>query len=107
MLQCGQPLLHGRERRKGSVRLRLIPIGDRVVVIGAMIGVAVFDGRLEGCLEDHWRIQMKAVHARSGSRPSLLYDGRTVQLVRERMVLEAPGSQEIILCPGAGDGWLL
>src|ERR1700739_2149425 len=72
-----------------------------------MVCVSVFNRRLERGLEDHWRIKMKAVDARSGSCPAFFYDGRTVQLVGERMVLETPGAQEVVLCAGAGDGWLL
>src|SRR5882757_3344044 len=72
-----------------------------------MVCIAVFNGRLERCPENHWRIKMKAVDARSGSCSAFSNDGRTVQLVRERMVLEAPGAKEVVLCPGSGDGWLL
>src|SRR5450631_1101173 len=72
-----------------------------------MVRIAVFNGRLERGLEDYRRIQMKAVDTRSGPCPAFFYDGCTVQLVRERMVLEAPGAQEVVLGPGAGDGWLL
>src|ERR1700733_15338735 len=38
------PLIYRWEMRKGSVRLCLIPIGDRVVIVRSVIGMAVLDG---------------------------------------------------------------
>jgi len=33
----------GGSDRKRRMRLRLVPVGDRVVIVGAVIGVAVFN----------------------------------------------------------------
>src|ERR1700691_1377681 len=72
-----------------------------------MIGVAVFDRSLERCGERDRRIEMKTIHARSGSCRALTDDRRTVQQVRERMVFEAPGAEEVVFRAGSADGGFL
>jgi hypothetical protein len=43
-LKFRNALIDRREKRWLSVWLGLIPVGHRIVVVGAMIGVAVLDG---------------------------------------------------------------
>jgi hypothetical protein len=46
----------------------LVPIGDREIVVGTMIGMAMFDCRLERLGERDRRIQMKPIYARTAAR---------------------------------------
>src|SRR5579864_7469613 len=61
-IQSRQTFPKRRQRRKGHVRLRLIPIRDREVVVRANVGVPVLNGRAERFRKRNRRIQMKSVH---------------------------------------------
>lgn len=47
--------------------LGLIPVGDGVEVVGAVIGVTMLDGCLDGFAEGDGGIEMEAVDARSAA----------------------------------------
>ncbi len=42
-----QTLFHRRERRERGVWLRLVPIGDGVIVIRSIVGVTMLNGRAQ------------------------------------------------------------
>src|SRR5712692_4551965 len=50
-MQSRQPILDRRQSRKRGVRFFLVPIGHRVVVIGAVVGVPVLDRGAQGLRE--------------------------------------------------------
>ena len=45
--EFGDAVGGGGERRKGCVRLGLVPVGYGVETVGAVVGVAVLDGDLD------------------------------------------------------------
>src|SRR6185437_1772209 len=56
-----QPLLHRRQLWERGVRFGLIPVGDRVEVVTAIIRGSVLDGRAQRFLKSDRRIQVEAV----------------------------------------------
>ena len=55
-------LLDGRQGGERRMGFRLIPISDREEVIGAVIGVAMFDSCLQTLSKRDGRIEMKSVY---------------------------------------------
>src|ERR1700728_2047436 len=72
-----------------------------------MIGVAVFDGGPERIGKDYWGIEMKTIHTRPRTCPARANDRSAIEQVRERVVFETPGSEEIVFRAGPADGGLL
>ena len=62
-LQGGQSLFDRRQRWERFVRFGLVPVGDGVIVVGAGVGVAMLDGRLEGFGEGDRRVEVEAIDA--------------------------------------------
>ena len=81
--------------------LCLVPIRNRVVIVGTMIGVAVLDRSLERSPEGDGSVKMKAVDARSAACQFRAYHRRPVKLIRERLPSEIPRAQEVIFRTGA------
>ena len=73
----------------------LIPVGYRVEVVGAVIGVAVLDGCPHGLCEGDGGVEMEAVDAGALSGQLAAYDGRAVELEGE-WESKGPGSEEVI-----------
>ena len=53
-MEAGDAVVDVGESWKLGVRLALIPVGYRIIVVGADVGVAVFDGGTEGFGERNW-----------------------------------------------------
>ena len=60
------------------MRFGLIPIGNRKEIVGAAIGVAVFDGGFDRLGERNRRIEVKAVEAAAPARPFFAHHGSAV-----------------------------
>jgi hypothetical protein len=101
LLHHGQPLVDWRQRRKRSMWFCLVPIGNRVVIVGTMIGVSVLDGGLERPPEGDGSIKMKTVDARSAPCQFRAHHRRPIKLIREGLSSEIPRAQEVILRTGA------
>jgi hypothetical protein len=43
-LEFRDALVDRRKRGKWAVGLGLVPVGDRIIVVGAVVGMTVFDG---------------------------------------------------------------
>src|SRR5690348_17812735 len=102
-----QPIFYRRQRRQGSVRLGLIPIGHGIVIVAAIVGRAVLDGCAEGSGEGNRRIEMEAVHRPSGSLALRAHNWGAEQSVSKGLSAKVPGSEEIIFGSRAVDGWPL
>jgi hypothetical protein len=83
------------------MRLCLVPIGNRVVIVGTMIGVSVLDRSLKRPLKRDGSVKMKAVNARSATGQFRADYRRPVQLIRERLASKIPRSQKVVLRAGA------
>ena len=66
-LQRRYSLFYWRQCREGCVRLGLVPVGNGVVVVRAVVCVTVFNRCLDGFGERNRRIEMEAVDARSAA----------------------------------------
>ena len=53
-LDARDAVVHFGQHGELRVRLVLIPIGDGVEIVGAMVGVAVLDGGAQGLGERDW-----------------------------------------------------
>jgi len=93
-----------RKRGESGVWFGLIPIGDAEEIVGAMIGVAVFDGGTKRFCEWDGRIEMETVDARAAAGELGAHDGRAHQGIRKRTRAEIPGTEEIIFGASAVDG---
>ena len=62
-LNAWEPLVNGRERRERGVRLGLIPVGDGIEIVRAVIGVAVLDGVFQIAFEGDGIVAVPAVAA--------------------------------------------
>ena len=60
--------------------LCLVPIRNRVVIVGTMIGVSVLDRSLERPPEGDGSIKMKTINARSAACQFRAYHRRPVKL---------------------------
>ena len=77
--------------------LRLVPIGNGVEIVRAMVSVPMFDRGLERSAEGYGSVQMKAIDTRPAAGQFRAYDRRAIELVRERLAAEIPCAQEVIL----------
>src|SRR5581483_9651425 len=107
-LHYWNPLVYCGQCRKIRVRLGLIPITNRIEIIGPMICMAVLHGVLHVALKGHRVVGMPAIQAVAaagafGRRNQV----RSVVEVRERNgaipAAEIPGAIEVILGTGADD----
>jgi len=57
----GDAVVNRRERGESGVGFGLVPVGYGEEIIGAVVGVAVFDGGFEGFREGDGRIEKEAV----------------------------------------------
>jgi hypothetical protein len=103
-IEARQAFFHGRQFGEGGVRLGLIPVGDGVEVVGAVVGVAVFDGGFEGFGEGDGRVEMEAVDAGAAAGCSLPTTGAPYDGVGEGMAAEVPCAEEVVFGAGAVDG---
>jgi hypothetical protein len=62
-LQSGDTLVHVRQGGEGLVGLGLIPVGDGVKIVRAVIGVAVLNARLHGFGKRDGRVQVEPIYA--------------------------------------------
>ena len=76
--------------------LRLVPIGNRVKIVGTMIGISMLDRGLERPPEGDGSVKMKTINTRSAARQFRADHRRPVQLIRERLSSEIPRAQEVI-----------
>src|SRR5579864_6358449 len=81
----------------------LIPVCDREIIVGPVIGVPMLDGRAQRFRKRNRRIEMEAIQRPSSARQFLAYNWRTKQSVGECVSPEIPRSQKIILRPGSVD----
>src|SRR5271155_6008806 len=102
-LQRGNTLIDVRQRRKREVRFGLIPIGYRIKVVRAMIGVPMLDAGPHRLGEWYRRVEVKAVHAETLSRQVPADDGRAVKQKVLR-THEPPCAEKIVFAAGANDG---
>ena len=63
--------------------LRLVPICDRIKIIGAVICVAVLDRGFQRFRERDRRIEMEAVDGSAASGLLIAFHGSSVEAVRE------------------------
>src|SRR5258708_8288836 len=87
----GKTILDARQGRKDFMRLSLIPVGNRVEIVGAVIGVAMLDRGLEGPGEGDGRIEMEAVDRGLAAHTLASLDGCAVASVGESVRTKAPG----------------
>jgi hypothetical protein len=60
-MQAREAVANRGQRGKGGVRFGLIPVGDGEEIVGAVVGMAVFDRGFEGFGEGDGRIEMETV----------------------------------------------
>src|SRR5213080_4231223 len=65
-MQSWQPLLDRGQCGKGGVGFGLVPVGDRVIIVGAVVGVAVIDGGAQRLGKRDRRVEMEAVDRPAG-----------------------------------------
>src|ERR1700722_12361057 len=58
-----------RQGRESCVRPGLIPVGCRIKIVGAMVGVAVFDGHLDRLFKGDGALDVPAVKAVAATDP--------------------------------------
>src|SRR6266404_6048970 len=100
-----KPLCNGWKCRKRRMRLRLVPICDRIKIVGAVICVTVFDGGLQRFRKRDRRIEMETVHGSAASGLLITFHRSSVEAVRERVCAKAPCAEEIVFGAGAVDRW--
>ena len=94
-----------RQGRELRVWFGLVPVGDRVEVVGAVVGVAVLDGDLDRFLEGDGAFGVPAVEAIAAADALRIDDvGRAVVHVGEGLAVEVPCAVEVVLGAGAVDG---
>ena len=76
LVEAGDTGFDGRKRRRSGVGFGLIPVGDGEEIVGADVGVAVFDGGAQGFCEWNGRIEMEAVNGASASGVFFAFYGR-------------------------------
>src|SRR5207248_9739434 len=103
-LKFWNALIHRREKWRLCVRLCLIPVGHGIVVVGAVIGVAMFDGGANGFGERNWRIEMEAVDRGGAAGALLALHRRSVKGVGQATLPEIPCTKKIVLRASADDG---
>src|SRR5262249_10551997 len=95
------------KRRKRRVRLGLVPVAAGVEVVCAVVGVAVFDGDLDGFFEGDEAFGVPAVEAIAATGALGVDDeGRALTHVGEGVSVEVPRAVVVILSAGAVDGGL-
>src|SRR5262249_22455980 len=100
-----QPQTWLRDRREGRRRKRLIPVGNAAPVVAACVGVAVFDGHLDGLLKDDRIGDMPAI-AGGLAAPEVAalrvvrYEDADTMIEAVGNVLHSVGMAEIVLCAG-------
>src|SRR5947207_222777 len=90
------PLLQRGQRRKRRVRLRLVPVSYGREIVGAMVTMAVLDGRPERFGEGDRRVKVKAVHGGTATRELRSFNRRSIQPIRKRPSRKAPRAQRIV-----------
>src|SRR5271156_2898968 len=103
-LQRGNTLIDVGQRRKREVRFGLIPIGNGIKVVRAMIGVAMLDAGSHRLSKRYRRVEVKAVHAETFSR-QVSTDHRSA--VKQEVLGPAisPCAEKIVFAAGADDRW--
>src|SRR5947208_17170463 len=90
-------LFRSRQGRKRGVRFSLIPVGHRVVIVGAIVSVAVLDGGAQGLREGNGRVEVEAVDRPPGAGALRSHHRRAEQALGKRLAAEVPGAQEVVL----------
>src|SRR5256885_10469192 len=65
-----------RQSGRRGVGFGLVPVGDGEEIVGADIGVAVFDGGAERFCEWNGRVEMEAVNGRAAASVFFAFDRR-------------------------------
>ena len=68
--------------RRG-VGFGLIPVGDGKEIVGAGVGVAVFDSSAERFCEWNGRIEMEAIDGSTAAGPFVSFDRRAHEAIRK------------------------
>jgi hypothetical protein len=95
-VNLGQAIFYRRQLGKRGVWFRLIPIGDGKIIVGANIGVAVFDGGLQRFRERNRRIQVEAVDRTAAAGALLPDDGGAVERIRKPLAAEIVSAEKVI-----------
>ncbi len=74
------------------MRLGLVPVGDRIEVVRAVIGVTMLDGRANRFSESNGRVQMEAIDRLAASGTLLALEWRAKKTIGKGMVAEAIGA---------------
>src|SRR5579871_131022 len=87
--------------------LGLVPVGDGVEVVGAIVGVAVLNGDLDGFLEGDEALGVPAVEAIAAAGAfGVDHVGRALAHVGEGVAVEIPRAVVVVLSAGSVDGGL-
>src|SRR5438093_4302332 len=71
------------KRGRSGVGFGLVPVGDGKEIVGADVGVTVFDGGAERFCEWNGRVEMEAVNGRAAAGVFFAFDRRAHRAVRE------------------------
>lgn len=74
----------------------LIPVGDGIKIVSAIVCVAVLDGGAKRFGERDRRIEMKAIHRPARTFEFRADDRRAKKGIRKGFAAEIPGAEEIV-----------
>ena len=93
----GDAVFGGGQGREGGVGFGLVPVGYGVEIIGAVVGVAMLDGDLDGFVESDGAFRVPTVEAIAATDALGIDHVGAVVLVAEGLQAEVPGAVVIVL----------
>src|SRR5215472_2267679 len=96
-LQFGNALIHRRKKRRFAVRFGLIPVGHRIIIVRAVIGVTVLNSGANRFGERNRRIEVETIDRGATTGSLFALYRRSVEEMGKAALAEVPRAEKIIL----------